>query len=169
MNLNEYIKRNYKNPNVQVLKTLGASDDLISYLIHTPWNTNLNIVDLYCGESTESINSLVFEMGDVGGDRTLINADCITFQTLIEQTKNGQIVPKLSGTATVIYQEQTINLNFSEEALQYGDYTSGIGVEGIETEDTQVVLLTNTNESPCVMASYGGIIPFSSGRLEVTW
>lgn len=123
------------------------------------------------GGGTDPINSLVFEMGDAGGGgRTLVNADCTTLQTLIEQTKNGQTAPKLSGTATAIYQEQTINLNFSEETLQYADYTSGIGAEVIETEDMQVVLLANTSASPCVAtAIYGGMISFSSGRLEVTW
>lgn len=127
--------------------------------------------DAYCGGGTEPINSLVFEMGDAGGgNRTLVNADCTTLQTLIEQTKNGQTTPKLSGTATAIYQEQTINLTFSEEALQYADYTGSLGAEAIETEDTQVVFLADANASPCVaMAMYGGMILFSSGRLEVTW
>lgn len=45
MILNEYIKKNYKNPNLRILETLGASEALISYLKFTPWNTNLNIVN----------------------------------------------------------------------------------------------------------------------------
>lgn len=45
MNLKQYIKNNYKNPNLRILETLGASEALISYLKFTPWNTNLNIID----------------------------------------------------------------------------------------------------------------------------
>ena len=45
MNLKEYIKNNYKNPNPRILETLGASEALINYLKFTPWNTNLNILD----------------------------------------------------------------------------------------------------------------------------
>lgn len=45
MNLKEYIKNNYKNPNPRILETLGASEALIEYLRTTPWNTNKNILD----------------------------------------------------------------------------------------------------------------------------
>ena len=44
MNLNEYIKMSHKRPNRQVLKALGASEELIQYLQRTPWNTNINVV-----------------------------------------------------------------------------------------------------------------------------
>lgn len=58
MNLNKYIKKNYKNPNPKVLEALGASKALIDYLRFTPWNTNVNI-----------INSLV-DGGGGGGDES---------------------------------------------------------------------------------------------------
>ena len=45
MNLKQYIKNNYKNPNPRILETLGASEVLINYLKFTPWNTNENILD----------------------------------------------------------------------------------------------------------------------------
>ena len=45
MNLKQYIKNNYKNPNSKILETLGASKALIDYLEFTPWNTNINILD----------------------------------------------------------------------------------------------------------------------------
>ena len=32
MELLEYIKKNYKTPNIAVLRTLGASEELIKYL-----------------------------------------------------------------------------------------------------------------------------------------
>lgn len=44
MELNEYIKKNYKTPNPAVLRSLGASEELISYLLYTEWNTNLNVI-----------------------------------------------------------------------------------------------------------------------------
>ena len=44
MSLLEYIKRNYKNPNKKILRDLGASEKLITYLFETPWNTNINVL-----------------------------------------------------------------------------------------------------------------------------
>lgn len=64
MELLEYIKKNYKTPNVAVLRTLGASEELIEYLTNTPWNTNMKVVEsLISGggegsESTEGIMSI---------------------------------------------------------------------------------------------------------------
>lgn len=55
MELLDYIRKNYKTPNVAVLKTLGATDELIKYLINTPNNTNMKIVE-----------SLISGSGDVG-------------------------------------------------------------------------------------------------------
>ena len=49
MDLREYIRRNYKTPNPQILSGLGASEELIAYLKYTPWNTNFNVTDPYCG------------------------------------------------------------------------------------------------------------------------
>jgi len=44
MDLFTYVKRNYKNPNISILKTLKASEQLIEYLFKTPYNTNMVIV-----------------------------------------------------------------------------------------------------------------------------
>lgn len=44
MGLLEYIKKNYRNPNVGILRDLGASEVLIDYLVKTSHNTNFNIV-----------------------------------------------------------------------------------------------------------------------------
>ena len=44
MNLQEYIKKSFRTPNIGVLKGLGASDTLIEYLTTTPWNTNMRVV-----------------------------------------------------------------------------------------------------------------------------
>ena len=54
MELLEYIKRNYRTPNPQVLKSLGASEELIGYLRKTPWNTNIKVVEgLISGNSDD--------------------------------------------------------------------------------------------------------------------
>ena len=44
MTLIEYIKKSYLRPNRAILKSLGASDELIAYLFNTPYNTNINVV-----------------------------------------------------------------------------------------------------------------------------
>lgn len=44
MKLDEYIKKNYKTPNPAVLRSLGANEKLISYLLYTEWNTNINMI-----------------------------------------------------------------------------------------------------------------------------
>lgn len=44
MKLRNYIKQNYKTPNSAILKALDADEELIKYLRHTPWNTNLNML-----------------------------------------------------------------------------------------------------------------------------
>ena len=55
MNLLEYIKMSYLRPNKQVLKGLGASDDLIAYLMETPGNTNIVIANQLIGETDDSV------------------------------------------------------------------------------------------------------------------
>lgn len=45
LDLNEYIKMSYERPNRKVLEGLGASEDLIEYLMETPGNTNWNMVN----------------------------------------------------------------------------------------------------------------------------
>ena len=52
-----YIKRNYKTPNIAILQTLGATDELIKYLINTPNNTNIKTVEslINGSESEKSI------------------------------------------------------------------------------------------------------------------
>ncbi len=44
MTLIEYIKKSYLRPNRAVLESLGASDELITYLLKTPHNTNISVV-----------------------------------------------------------------------------------------------------------------------------
>ena len=44
MKLDEYIKKNYRTPNQAVLRSLGANEKLISYLLYTEWNTNISMI-----------------------------------------------------------------------------------------------------------------------------
>lgn len=44
LDLNEYIKQSYERPNRKILEGLGASEDLIEYLLETPENTNWNVL-----------------------------------------------------------------------------------------------------------------------------
>lgn len=67
MNLKQYIKNNYKNPNPRILETLGASKALIGYLEFTPWNTNENILDsLIDGGSAAVVGTAVVGKDIVG-------------------------------------------------------------------------------------------------------
>lgn len=51
LDLNEYIKMSYERPNRKVLEGLGASEDLIEYLMETPGNTNWNVVGSIASDS----------------------------------------------------------------------------------------------------------------------
>ena len=59
MTLNEYIKQNQLNPNPILLSQFGASQELIDYLLYTPENTNLNMVDSIA--ANKSNNAVVGE------------------------------------------------------------------------------------------------------------
>ena len=52
MSLQEYVEKNYRNPNKSILKTLGASETLIQYLFKTPHNTNPNVYLQMCNSGT---------------------------------------------------------------------------------------------------------------------
>ena len=66
MTLNEYIKQSYLRPNIQVLKSLGASDELITYLFKTPWNTNINIVTQLVGSDMPTPTAAVVGTAIIG-------------------------------------------------------------------------------------------------------
>ena len=67
LDLNEYIKMSYKRPNRKVLEGLGASEDLIEYLMETPGNTNWNVLGSI-GESSGGDEPEVWLVGDTGTD-----------------------------------------------------------------------------------------------------
>lgn len=55
MDLLEYLKMSYLRPNKAVLQGLGASNDLIEYLLETPGNTNIVIANQLIGETDNSV------------------------------------------------------------------------------------------------------------------
>lgn len=61
MNLLEYIKMSYLRPNKRVLKGLGASDDLIAYLMETPGNTNIVIANQLIDSNETTDDSIIFD------------------------------------------------------------------------------------------------------------
>ncbi len=72
MTLLEYIKKSFPNPNRAVLGSLGASDELITYLETTPWNTNINVVasafDVNSGGGIAKVGSAIVGTSTVGAD-----------------------------------------------------------------------------------------------------
>jgi len=56
MELLQYIKSQLpQEPNVAIMKSLDASDELINYVKETPWNTNLNVLKNF--SNTETIGT----------------------------------------------------------------------------------------------------------------
>lgn len=75
MTLIEYIKKSYLRPNRAILKSLGASDELITYLFETPYNTNISVVttSFVSGGGSEAgvepiVGSAVVGKAIVGGE-----------------------------------------------------------------------------------------------------
>lgn len=68
LDLNGYIHQSYKNPNVNILKDLGAEDELVKYLTETPGNTNFNVVKNWV--SGESGNGRIFTLPKYGSLET---------------------------------------------------------------------------------------------------
>ena len=53
MELLQYIKSQLpQEPNVAIMKSLDASDELINYVKETPWNTNLNVLKNFSNTET---------------------------------------------------------------------------------------------------------------------
>ena len=65
MDLLEYIKMSYLRPNKAVLQGLGASTDLIEYLLETPNNMNINVIGGLMGQSSSDGVVLYDGIGEV--------------------------------------------------------------------------------------------------------
>lgn len=120
MNLLEYIKMSYLRPNKRVLKGLGASDDLIAYLIETPGNTNIVIANQLIGSSSETDEGLVIidgtpvAMYESGGDYTSIG---ILFES--EPTTLANI--KVGTTFTVEINNQSYDFTIAVVNTESGN------------------------------------------------
>ena len=119
MNLLEYIKMSYLRPNKQVLKELGASDDLIAYLMETPGNTNIVIANQLIGETDDSV----------------ILDDIIT----LVETPTAGIYATLVNTSFV-YEDftnvpETIIVEIGGQTLELPHFLTNFGVAYGEMED----------------------------------
>ena len=119
MNLLEYIKMSYLRPNKQVLKELGASDDLIAYLMETPRNTNIVIANQLIGETDDSV----------------ILDDIIT----LVETPTAGIYATLVNTSFV-YEDftnvpETIIVEIGGQTLELPHFLTNFGVAYGEMED----------------------------------
>lgn len=100
MNLNDYIALSSERPNRAVLQGLGASEELIEYLMETPNNTNWNMVgSLNQKENKE--RTLIFErlieFHDSGYGFSLENIDNLNIpdtEYLIVTLSNSSSSPK---------------------------------------------------------------------------
>lgn len=108
MELLEYIKKNYKTPNVAVLRTLGASEELIEYLCKTPWNTNIKVVE-----------SLIDNKGDdEGGGK--FPGEIICQSIITEYSKAYDDDDDYNyGRATTDFNEQVYNIKVGDELNIY--------------------------------------------------
>ena len=118
MELLEYIKKNYKTPNVAVLKTLGASKELIEYLCKTPWNTNIKVVE-----------SLISGSGNVGN-----GIKSITISPAITTT------PALESLFPICYEDLT------EEEKAEGKKTVLVNADNLTVGDTYTAQVAATGD-----------------------
>ena len=135
MNLLEYIKMSYLRPNKQVLKELGASDDLIAYLMETPGNTNIVIANQLIGSSNET------DEGPVIIDDTPVASDSVILDDVITlvETPTAGIYATLVNTSFV-YEDftnvpETIIAEIGGQTLELPHVLTNFGVAYGEMED----------------------------------
>ena len=66
LDLNGYIKQSYERPNRKILEGLGASEDLIEYLMETPGNTNWNVLSGLVSVVNNLVDSAVVDTAVAG-------------------------------------------------------------------------------------------------------
>ena len=163
MNLLEYIKMSYLRPNKRVLKGLGASDDLIAYLMETPGNTNIVIANQLIG-SNETDEGLVIidgipdDMYQSGGDYTSIG---FLFET--EPTTLANI--KVGTTFTVEINNQSYDFTIAVVNTESGNrnYASA------QSATVPSFSLSDTIEGfACQMAIEGDVTPITHFKVIQT-
>lgn len=148
LDLNEYIKVSYERPNRKVLEGLGASEDLIEYLMETPGNTNWNVIGSIMNSGGEG-DAEVWFVGDTGVEQegmkifTLNNVDATDHVTeLFDNSENYKVY--LNGEELPYYQK-----------IEQAGYTI---VGWTDTEDSTVatknMAITKINDNKMVQVVY---------------
>ena len=113
MELLQYIKSQLpQEPNVAIMKSLDASDELINYVKETPWNTNLNVLKNF--NNTEIIGTYldIFIIYDsinypYDGNNTDINNVDLSYNGIKQYIQNNIKVALIDSLDT-IYEPSTI-------------------------------------------------------------
>lgn len=175
MNLLEYIKMSYLRPNKRVLKGLGASDDLIAYLIETPGNTNIVIANQLIGSSSKTDEGLVIidgtpvAMYESGGDYTSIGILFESEPTTLANIKVGttftvEINNQSYDFTIAVVNTESGNRNYASAQsatapfFKLGDTIEGFACEMFVEGDVRPithfkVIQTSDTEQPVLMTS----------------
>lgn len=162
MTIFEYLKMSYLRPNPFVLKSLGASNDLIMYLRKTPENTNMNIVKSMIENSNDEglviINGIPDSIYSSGN-----NCTSIGFLFESEPTTLGNI--KVGTTFTVEINDETYNFTIATISTEVGNrvYASS------ETLKANSFKLADTIEGfACEMLIEGDVRPITHFKVIQT-
>ena len=148
MELFEYIKSQLPQmPNVQIMKDLGASDELVEYVKESPENTNLNVM----GSITNSDGGQaeVWLVGneyfDDDGARifTLSNVDTIDhIMVLFDNSESYRVY--LDGTELTFLEQRESNVAWLDgETIE-----SSTKVVEISNDDTAIAIYPNLSIAP---------------------
>ena len=94
MDLNEYVKQSYTRPNKAVLEALDASEELVEYLLHTPWNTNMSMVDSIASQQENiwfkaTLTADDYESATTGKIRAQL--EIVAEESKIDEILNGSV------------------------------------------------------------------------------
>lgn len=106
MNLFEYIKSQLPQmPNVQIMKDMGANDELIKYVKKTPWNTNLNILETYGHDGGEVSCEVVFI--DASAPFSAVEGGFVSMNAGVNAKPNNESVAlTIDGTKVVLQRKE---------------------------------------------------------------
>ena len=149
MDLVKYIMQSYKTPNKAVLKGLGASDELINYLMETPYNTNFAIAKQMAAKEEEpEVEMITITIDFNGYNYKNKEGGTYTFETPkgepiewsevkteVEEDINYDFGMGLVGFSTVMDNDSTIledeDEGFSEDTTVYAFYMAEEGYYNI--------------------------------------
>lgn len=142
MDLNTYIKQNQLNPNPAMLSQLGASQELINYLLYTPENTNFGMFDSIGENNTAEIwfTGTTSEQGDFGDENNPLTVNPnITEQQLIDLNNNP---------GKYLIYVNDILLSCNEIFYDYLNISTRISATyGINAGETDEIWLSTNNDS----------------------